>query len=100
VRRTAILLVGGIAIGLALVVGVLIVFGTALNCGGSDAGAPSQSELCKSGEWRLYAYGGGAALVAATLLGTAGSFIRESWSPLAIACAAATGGLAVFLLMV
>jgi hypothetical protein len=100
VRRTAILVVGGIAVGLAVAVAATIVLGTALVCGGSDAGEPSASELCMSGRWRVLAYGGGAALVAAPLIGTAMSMSRASWTPLAIACGAATTGLAVFLLMV
>jgi hypothetical protein len=100
VRRTAILVVGGIAVSLAVAVAVAIILGTALVCGGSDAGAPSESELCTSGRWRVLAYGGGAALIAAPLIGTAMSIARASWTPLAITCAGATTALAVFLLMV
>jgi hypothetical protein len=96
----AILVAGGIAVGLAAVVAVSIVLGTALVCGGSDAGAPSESELCESGTARVLAYAGGAALVAAPLIGTAAAVARASWTPLVIACAAAVTGLAVFLLVV
>jgi hypothetical protein len=100
VRRAAILVVGGIAVGLAVAVALAIVLGTALVCGGSDAGAPSESELCTSGRWRVLAYGGGAALVAAPLIGTAASVARRTWMPLAIACINAAIGLSVFLLVV
>jgi hypothetical protein len=96
VRRTPILLTGIIAITLAAFAAVIVVVGTALDCGGSDVSEPSSSSLCESGAARVLAYVGGAALIVLPVIGTAASMARERWRPLAITSTVAAAGFLVF----